>query len=100
MKVIAGVNSGYTGDLYMNGEHVDIRTPIAAKNLGIEIVYQEVDVALFPALTVAENIMFNTIVTKMHGKCVMHWNEIKKSAKEVLKKLNMKIDVNTLVSKL
>ncbi len=100
MKVIAGVNSGYTGDIYMNGEHVELREPIASKELGIEIVYQEVDVALFPALTVAENIMFNSIVTKMQGKCVMKWNQIRKSAKEVLERLNMNIDVNTLVSKL
>lgn len=100
MKVIAGVNKGYTGDIYMNGEHVEIREPIASKNLGIEIVYQEVDVALFPALTVAENIMFNTIVTKMQGKCVMKWKKIKESAKEVLNRLKMNIDVNTLVSKL
>lgn len=100
MKVVAGVNAGYTGDIYLNGEHQEIRTPRNAKDLGIEIVYQEVDTALFPSLTVAENIMFNSIVTRMQGKCVMHWNKIRKSAKEVLDRLHMDIDVKTLVSKL
>lgn len=100
MKVLAGANEGYTGDIYMDGIHHEIRNPIAAKALGIEIVYQEVDVALFPSLTVAENIMFNSLVSRMKGKAVIHWDRIKKSAKEVLDRLHMDIDVNVLVSKL
>ena len=100
MKVLAGANKGYTGDIYFNGEHHEIRDPIVAKNLGIEIVYQEVDVALFSYLTVAENIMFNYVVLKMQGKFRMNWNYIKKEAKKVLDRLNVKLDVNRLVSSL
>ena len=52
MKVLAGSNPTYTGDVLYNGEVVQIRTPMAAKKLGIQIVYQEVDMALIPTLTV------------------------------------------------
>lgn len=99
MKVLAGVNSGYTGDIYINGEHKEIRTPKDAKNLGIEIVYQEVDTALFPYLSVAENIMLNSIVN-VDSNSVINWNHIRKSAKKIIDKLNIDVDPNTLVSKL
>ena len=65
MKVLAGANTHYTGDIFVDGEHVEIRSPKDAKKLGIEIVYQEVDVALIPYLSVAENVMFNTLVNGM-----------------------------------
>ncbi|MDY6868801.1 MAG: ATP-binding cassette domain-containing protein, partial [Chloroflexota bacterium] len=62
MKVLSGVYSHYTGDIFIDGVLTHIDSPIEAKNLGIEIVYQEVDTALFPKLTVAENIMFNKMI--------------------------------------
>ena len=40
MKVLAGSNPGYTGDVLYNGKVVEVRTPAAAKKLGIQIVYQ------------------------------------------------------------
>ncbi len=100
MKVLAGANTHYTGQIYLDGESVEIRSPKDAKNLGIEIVYQEVDTALIPYLSVAENVMFNTLVNRMGKKQVVNWKEIKKSAKEVLDKLNVTVDVNTLASDL
>ena len=46
MKVFAGANPDYTGEVYLNDKVVELRTPMAAKKLGIQIVYQEVDMAL------------------------------------------------------
>ena len=57
MKVFAGANPDYTGEVYLNDKVVELRTPMAAKKLGIQIVYQEVDMALVPTLSVAENVM-------------------------------------------
>ena len=68
MKVLAGSNPDYTGDVLYNGEVVELRKPASAKALGIQIVYQEVDMALIPSLSVAENVMFNHMVMNMgHG---------------------------------
>ncbi len=100
MKVLAGANTHYTGDIFVDGEHVEIRSPKDAKKLGIEIVYQEVDVALIPYLSVAENVMFNTLVNGMGKKQLVNWSQIRKSAKEVLDKLHVDVNVNTLASDL
>lgn len=98
MKVLAGANAHYTGQIYVGGEPVEIRCPKDAKNLGIEIVFQEVDTALIPYLSVAENVMFNTLVNKMGRKQIVHWKEIRQAAKTVLKKLNVDVDMNKQVS--
>ncbi|MCD8333193.1 MAG: ATP-binding cassette domain-containing protein, partial [Clostridiales bacterium] len=100
MKVFAGSNPGYTGEVLYNGEPVEVRTPLAAKKLGIQIVYQEVDMALMPNLTVAENVMFNDIVMNMKGKLFVNYGKIRREAKEVLKRLNTEIDVNEICGKL
>lgn len=100
MKVLAGANPTYEGTIYINDEEVEIRSPREAKRLGIEIVYQEVDTALIPYLSVAENIMLNSIVTRMGKQQIVNWREIKLKAKEALRKLNMSIDINKLVSEL
>lgn len=100
MKVLAGANTHYTGQIYLEGESVEIRSPKDAKNLGIEIVYQEVDTALIPYLSVAENVMFNTLVNRMGKKQIVNWGKIRKQAKEVLNKLNVEVDINTLASEL
>ena len=100
MKVLSGVNSHYSGKVFIDGEECEIRSPKAAKNLGIEIVYQEVDVALVPYLTVGENIMLNSLANRMEKKQVVHWNGIRKTAQEALSRLGMDIDVRKIVSEL
>lgn len=100
MKVLAGANGHYSGNIYINGENVEIRSPKDAKNLGIEIVYQEVDTALIPYLSVAENIMFNYMVNDMDKKQIVNWKFIRKEAKKVLEKLNVDINVNRKANQL
>ena len=70
-----------------------------AKKLGIQIVYQEVDTALVPTLSVAENIMLNEMV--MHGGGMMRWKYVRDEAKKALARLNItNINVRTLVQNL
>ncbi len=100
MNVFAGSNPGYTGQVYLNGEPIEIRTPNFAKKHGIQIVYQEVDTALVPSLSVAENIMLNDIVMNQKSS-FMNWGSVRKSAIEALKRLNVtNINVRTLVQNL
>lgn len=100
MKVLAGANPGYEGEVWANGEKRELRTTHAAKELGIEIVYQEVDTALFSQLSVAENIMFNTIVNHMGNNAFLNWRKLQENAKRVLKKLNVELDVTLPASSL
>lgn len=100
MKVLAGANPGYTGQVLLNGEVVELRNPGAAKKLGIEIVYQEVDMALFPTQTVAENIMMNELITGMERRAVINWRHLRTAARETLQKLHIDIDETLQVGEL
>ena len=68
MKILAGANPDYTGEILLGGRKVEIRTPVEAKRLGIQIVYQEVDTALYPTLSVAENIIQNDMVMGLRDR--------------------------------
>ena len=100
MKVLAGSNPNYTGEVLYNGEPVELRTPVSAKKLGIQIVYQEVDMALVPNLSVAENVMFNDTVMNMKGKLFMDYKKLRSDAKEVLERLNINLDVRRICGSL
>ncbi len=100
MKVLAGANPTYTGEVYFNGQKVELRTPSDARNQGVGIVYQEVDSILTPNLSVAENIMTEHLVYELKGPGIVNWRKIRQEAKKVLEELGMDINVKTLVSNL
>jgi len=58
-KVIAGSVKADSGSIFIQGERVQIASPLDAQRLGIGIIYQELD--LFPNLTVAENIAIGNL---------------------------------------
>ena len=99
MKVLTGVYIKDTGTINIDGEQVEFSNPQDAKDNGITIVYQEVDTALIPYLSVAENIMMDYIIEK-DTKAFLNWNYIRKEAKKILSSLGLDIDVNRLISDL
>lgn len=100
MKVLSGAYTHYTGTIRIGGKEVTIRSPRDAKDLGIQIVYQEVDTALIPYLTVGENILMNEMVTGMNKKLWVKYSDIHKKATEVLKELGIDVSSRQLVSSL
>jgi fructose transport system ATP-binding protein len=54
IKVLSGAFQPDAGELLLDGEHVRFRSPLDARRVGIETVYQ--DLALAPALDIATNI--------------------------------------------
>lgn len=94
MKVLGGVETTWTGEILINGEHVNIRSPQDAKALGIEIVYQEVDMALALNMSVAENIMLSSTIAHSKGKPFMDWRKVRKTATETLERLGLNIDIS------
>lgn len=100
MKVLSGAYNHYTGEIYLNGEKVSIRSPKDAQDYGVQIVYQEVDTALIPYLTVGENIMLNETVNNMGKKQFIGWREIHRKATEILKSMNVNVSSKKLVSEL
>ncbi|MFC0558925.1 sugar ABC transporter ATP-binding protein [Halalkalibacter alkalisediminis] len=100
MKVLSGAYGHYTGEIFINGKAVFIRTPKDAQTHGIQIVYQEVDTALIPYLSVAENIMLNETVTNMGKKQFMKWKVLHTKATDILEKMKINVSSKKLVSEL
>jgi len=100
MKVLAGAYDHYEGEIRIDGKPARIRKPRDAKDLGIQIVYQEVDTALISYLSVGENIMLDQMVSGMGGRQVIRWRQLHQSAQTVLDRLRVAIPTRKLVSEL
>jgi rhamnose transport system ATP-binding protein len=70
IKVITGAHQPDSGSIEINGEHVAHLTPASARKLGIACIYQQP--ALFPDLTVAENIGLRLESPKNFKR--VHWS--------------------------
>ncbi|MGG1676238.1 sugar ABC transporter ATP-binding protein [Neobacillus sp. NRS-1170] len=100
MKVLSGAYDHYTGEISFDGQSLKIRSPKYAQDAGIQIVYQEVDTALIPNLTVAENIMLLDTVHSMGKKQWVKWKEIHNQANKILADMNIHLSTKKLVSDL
>ncbi|QCT01775.1 ABC transporter-like protein [Paenibacillus algicola] len=100
MKILAGAYSHYKGEIVVEGSKAVIASPRDAKDLGIQVVYQEVDTALIPNLTVAENIMLESMVHSMKGSHVIRWQALHEQAQAALARMNVYISTRKLVQEL
>ena len=62
MKMIAGSFDDYTGEIFIHGEKTDLHSPSYSKTSGIEMIFQELSLAL--PLSVAENILVGRLPQK------------------------------------
>lgn len=99
MKILTGVyepDQDKEGMILIDGQEVEIKSPIHARNLGISIIYQELTTA--DNLTVAENIF---LAKEPRGKLGMiDSKKMLAESKRILSEVNMNIDPDTLVSEL
>jgi len=94
MAVLCGTHDHYTGEISINNQPVVIRTPRDAKQLGIHLVQQEVDVALIPGLSIAENIMLDRLAEPGHA---WRWGEMRQLAEAALAQLDVAMDVRRTI---
>lgn len=86
MKILSGVYEQDGGQILLEGKSIRFRSPKTAKEHGVYCVYQEVDTAIIPELSVAENIMLDTFAT---GRNVFVSNrKLHQKAREVLQQLH------------
>lgn len=90
MTILSGAYDHYQGDILINGKQVDVHSPRDAKRYGIHLVQQEVDVALVPTLSVAENIMLDTLAQDGH---LLSWPQIYRQAQALLDQLGVHLNV-------
>lgn len=87
MKILAGNIKASAGEIYIQGEKVELNNVDDARKCGICIIHQELN--LFPNLTVSENIF---IGKPGKNKIIVDRKKQIEEASEILHKLNYHID--------
>lgn len=100
MKVLAGAYDHYTGTIELDGKPLQIRKPKDAKDGGIQIVYQEVDMLLVPNLSVAENILLERLVHDSKDKTLVNWRKIHRDAAAIMQQIGFALPTGKLVQEL
>jgi len=95
IKILSGAYTRDEGEIYFDGELVDVRTPADAERLGISTIYQEFNLA--PNMTIAENIFLGHLPTK-GGR--IDWAAVRTRSRELLDSLNVNLSVDTLTGTL
>jgi simple sugar transport system ATP-binding protein len=96
IKIISGVHDATEGNIYIEGKKIDRITPIEAIRSGIQVIYQ--DFAVFPNMTVAENIAINRAL--MTGAKRMDWKEARKIALDAMEQIGAHMDPDVQVERL
>lgn len=94
MAVLSGTHDHYTGQIHIDGEAVNIRLPHHAREHGIHLVQQEVDVALVPTLNVAENIMLDRLSEPGH---LHNWPQLYRQAQLLIEQLGLNISLRARI---
>ncbi|WP_078707054.1 sugar ABC transporter ATP-binding protein [Consotaella salsifontis] len=97
IKVISGVHPPEPGaTIFFDGRPVHDLSPARARSLGIQVIWQ--DLALFPEMSVAENIAFErNLGGRPH---LVHYDAMRKEAARILERLGVRIDLDKHVREL
>lgn len=96
IKVLMGVHQKTSGKIYIEGKETEIPNPIAAKELGLAAVYQDVTIANH--LSVAENFFLGKLPTTRLG--LVDWHRMYAQAQQVLDDLHIRVDAHEIVKNL
>jgi len=95
MKVLFGIETADEGKVILDGQPIQIKSPLHAIEHGIGMVHQHF--MLVPSLTVAENMMLG-LEPKKHG--LIDYRRAEAFTREVAEKYNLPIDPSAKVSSL
>ena len=84
IKVMAGAATPEEGEIFVNGEKITSMDPGLSRQLGIEVIYQELILA--PHVSVAENIYMGTRFGK---SIVVDWNTMNEKAQSILDSMDI-----------
>lgn len=95
IKVLGGIYHAEEGEIYIDGQKVEIDGVVSSRSAGVSIVHQEL--VLVPYMTVAENIFLGR---EMGSKFNIKRGQMTEEAQKLLDTYEMNIDADTLVEKL
>ncbi len=97
MKVLSGVYTADTGDIYIEGQAVSIPDPLAAQRHKISIIHQEFN--LFPHLSISDNIFIGREFCSI-DHCLLDPKKQNIRAKALLEMLGVDLEPTAQVAKL
>lgn len=96
MKIINGIYQPDGGQIFIDEKPVKIQNPIQARNLGISMIFQEMNYV--PEMTVEENIFLGKLPVNKIGK--VDWKAVRRQTNALLKSENLPYSPTTLLKDL
>jgi ribose transport system ATP-binding protein len=96
MKILSGAYRKDSGEIHVQGQPVEIGSPRHALQLGIRVIYQELN--LVSHLSVAENVFLGAAPTRFPG--FIDWWQLSESTSRLLADLGMNIEADTPLHRL
>jgi ABC-type sugar transport system ATPase subunit len=87
IKILSGVNIGYSGKYLIDSQPANINSPADAIRNGISVIYQELNMA--PSLSVAENIFFGRLPSK-YGRVL--WRQLYQETKQYTELTGLRVN--------
>jgi len=98
MKVLMGVHRPDAGEIELGGRRVAIHHPREALDLGITMVFQELN--LIPVLSVAENVFLGREPLLVGPLGVVDWRTLRERTREVIARFGFPLTPETPVNRL
>ncbi len=96
IKILSGAYSKDKGTIFISGQEVEIRDPHHGRQLGVSVIYQELD--LVPHLSAAENIFLGNEICG--AAKTINWRKTRIEAKQLINSLGIDLPVDTPVREL
>lgn len=93
IKILMGVYAKTEGEIYLNGEKKDIKSPFHAQSLGLGAVYQDVNLAQH--LSVAENFFMGQLPRTKFG--TVDYTRMYRETKETLDSIEVHVDPKAII---
>lgn len=96
IKILGGIYSKDSGDIFVNGERTDITNVQSAKKYGISIIHQELMLA--PDLSIAENIFIGREISTRFG--TVNREQMEAETQKLLDQFGLELKASTKVGRL
>ena len=96
IKILMGVYQKTEGEIFVEGNLVDVKNPIHAQSLGLSAVYQDINFA--GHLSVAENMFMGQLPRNKFG--IVDHKAINKETNDIMSSINIDVNATEIMSDL
>ncbi|SMP71655.1 ribose transport system ATP-binding protein [Anoxynatronum buryatiense] len=96
IKILMGVYTRTAGEIYIEGEPVDLKSPMQAEKYGLGAVYQDVNLA--KDLSVAENFYMGQLPSNRFG--LVDYTTMFRETEKILRSINVHVNPRAVINEL